>query len=100
MGSNYKETDFGLIQDIYMYLFFKHSCLKWVKTEFSINQTIQEMMDILFNLDVDYISDYSKMRNLRLSILNVLLNNPARKQRRKMNDYPTLFSKYFHKRLC
>ena len=32
MGSNYKETDFGLIQDIYMYLFFKHSCLKWVDT--------------------------------------------------------------------
>lgn len=42
-------------------------------------------MDILFNLDVDYISDYSNMRNLRLSILNVLLNNP--KKAEKENEW-------------
>ena len=36
------------------------------------------MMDILFNLDVDFISDYSNMRSLRFSVLNVLLNNPKK----------------------
>ena len=51
-------------------------------------------MDILCDLDVDYISDYSNMRNLRLSILNVLLNNP-KKVEKENESLSNSFSQVF-----